>query len=189
MSDTRAYLSLGSNLADRLDYIARAIAAIGARDANGGAHVTIARVSPVYETAALGPDGQVAAADPAFLNCAVAVDTDLSASLLRQRTSAIERMLGRGTSPRWSPRVIDIDLVLFGDEQLATPSLMVPHPRMRERAFVLKPLLDLDPALAPPGIGPLAPLLPAVAWQSCVLHTTAADLRRLVEAARAPTPA
>jgi 2-amino-4-hydroxy-6-hydroxymethyldihydropteridine diphosphokinase len=173
----RAYLSLGSNLGDRLANLAEA----GARlDTRGD--LVVASVSPVYETAPIGESGSVVSDQPAYLNCAIAVDTSMQPWKLREFTAGIERSLGRGTHGRWQPRTIDIDLVLYGAERISKPGLDVPHPRMTERAFVLKPLLDLDPELAAPGIGRLADLLPAVESQGCMRHTTAAEFQALIDA-------
>jgi 2-amino-4-hydroxy-6-hydroxymethyldihydropteridine diphosphokinase len=138
--------------------------------------------SPVYETAPIGPAGTVVDDQPAFLNCAVAVDTTLSPVALRAVGTAIERAHGRKDGERWQPRPIDIDLVLYGQERVTLPELTVPHPRMFDRAFVLRPLVDLDPAISAPGAGRLVTLLPALDWQGCVLHTTASALQSLVEA-------
>jgi 2-amino-4-hydroxy-6-hydroxymethyldihydropteridine diphosphokinase len=169
---TRAYLSLGTNLGDRLTNLADAVRALE------GAHNTaVVDVSPVYQTAPLGPEGVVVATEPAYLNCAVLIETELSARALRAETQRIEHAMGRGEHGRWESRVIDIDLVLFGDERIATSELTVPHARMCERAFVLRPLVDLDPGLSIDGVGPLASLLPGLVWQACDPYATAETLR------------
>jgi 2-amino-4-hydroxy-6-hydroxymethyldihydropteridine diphosphokinase len=152
------YLSLGSNLGDRLANLVAAVRALGVSE-------RVVALSPVYETAPLGPDGTIVDDQPAFLNCVVAADTALGPAALRARTATIEAQLGREHRERWQSRPIDIDIVLFGDERIETPELIVPHPRIGERAFVMRPLLDLDPDVRVPGVGKLAPLLPAVAWQ------------------------
>jgi 2-amino-4-hydroxy-6-hydroxymethyldihydropteridine diphosphokinase len=139
-------------------------------------------LSPVYETAPIGAAGTVVDDQRAFLNCAVGVDTSLSATELRAVGAGIERAHGRRDGERWQPRPIDIDLVLFGQERIATPTLTVPHPRMFDRAFVIRPLVDLDATISAPGVGKLAALLPNLADQGCVLHTSAADMRTLVDA-------
>jgi 2-amino-4-hydroxy-6-hydroxymethyldihydropteridine diphosphokinase len=140
-------------------------------------------VSPVYETAPIGSAGTVVDDQPAFLNCAVGVDTTLSPVALRAVGAGIERAHGRRDGERWQPRPIDIDLVLYGQERVSLPEVTVPHPRMFDRAFVIRPLVDLDPLIIAPGVGRLAALLPALAGQGCVLHTTAIALQALVDAA------
>jgi 2-amino-4-hydroxy-6-hydroxymethyldihydropteridine diphosphokinase len=174
----RAYLSLGSNLGDRLTNLAGAVRAIDATEA-----FDVIAVSPVYETAPLGPDGGEVAGQPAYLNCALSVDMRVGAVESRRLTADIERMMGRGKHGRWESRVIDIDLVLYADQRIETPELTVPHARMFERAFVLRPLVDLDATIGAPGCGLLADLLPRVAGQGCVLYTTAGEFRALIDGA------
>ncbi len=169
---TRAYLSLGTNLGDRLTNLAGAVRAL--MDAHD---VDVIDVSPVYETAPLGSEGVVVATEPAYLNCAIVIDTKLSAPALRAETLRIEHAMGRGAHGRWESRVIDIDLVLFGDERIATSELTVPHASMFERAFVLRPLVDLDADLSVAGVGRLTKLLPNLMWQGCDLYAPADTLR------------
>jgi len=162
-------------MGDRLANLAGAIRALK-RD------LGTATVSPVYETAPIGPAGTVVDDQPAFLNCAVAVDTTLSAVSLRAVGAGVERAYGRRDGERWQPRPIDIDLVLYGQDRVSRSDVTVPHPRMFGRAFVIRPLVDLDPSISAPGVGRLAALLPALAGQGCVLHTTANALQTLVDA-------
>jgi 2-amino-4-hydroxy-6-hydroxymethyldihydropteridine diphosphokinase len=173
----RAYLSLGSNLGDRLANLVGACARLEPRG-----DMVVAAVSPVYETAAIGESGAVVEDQPPYLNCAVAVDTSLEPSRLRLFTAGIEEAMGRVKRGRWQPRLIDIDLVLYGDKTISTPALTVPHPRMNERAFVLKPLIDLDPGMTAPDVGPLGDLLQGVSAQGCEMHTTAADFQAAIDA-------
>jgi 2-amino-4-hydroxy-6-hydroxymethyldihydropteridine diphosphokinase len=149
-------------MGDRMSNIRNAVDAIRA-------HSAVAAVSPVYETAPLGPDGAVVDNQASFLNCIVAIDTRLDPVALRAAGATIEHDLGRPAGERWQPRPIDIDLVLYGDEHVNLPGVVVPHPRMFERAFVLRPLLDLDPAISVRGVGRLADLLPGLASQGCTL--------------------
>lgn len=142
---TTAYLSLGSNLGDRLGYLARAVAGLEAP------HTRIRAVSSLYETAPQGKLDQ-----PAFLNAVLAVETDLTPADLLRHMLAVEQGLGRVRTERWGPRTIDIDMLLFGDSIIRTADLEVPHPRMQERSFVLIPLLDVAPHL--PYRGALAAL-------------------------------
>ena len=168
----RAYLSLGTNLGDRLANLAQAVRAL--TDSRG---IEVVHVSPVYETAPLGPAGAVVADEPAYLNGAVLIETRLSAQALREQTSRIEHAMGRREHGRWESRVIDIDLVLYGEQRIATAGLTVPHASMLERAFVLRPLVDLDPDLSVAGVGRLANLLEGLSWQGCVLHATTEAFR------------
>ncbi len=106
----------------------------------------VRRVSSLYETAAVGVTDQ-----PDFLNAVAEVYTTLSAEALLDALLNLENLLGRERTFRWGPRVIDLDLLLYGSEQIALPTLTVPHPRLRERAFVLIPLAEIAPELTLPG--------------------------------------
>jgi 2-amino-4-hydroxy-6-hydroxymethyldihydropteridine diphosphokinase len=132
---TRAYLGLGSNLGDRRALLRQAIEALDWGD------IVVADQSRLYETTPIGgPEGQ-----PDFLNQVIAVDTTLDARSLWERCSAVEAALGRSREheSRWGPRAIDIDVLIFGEEIIVEPDLIVPHPRMHERAFVLIPLAEI----------------------------------------------
>jgi 2-amino-4-hydroxy-6-hydroxymethyldihydropteridine diphosphokinase len=137
-----AYLSLGSNLGDRL---ATLTAAVRSLEQPG---TRVLQVSSVYETAPQGKTDQ-----PDFLNIAVRVETALAPPDLLTHIQQVELALGRVRTVRWGPRTVDIDILLYGTEVCAAPGLELPHPRMLERAFVLIPLLELDPALALPPTG------------------------------------
>ena len=146
----RAYLGLGANLGDREGALRAAVAALEATDG-----VRVAAVSSFRETDPVGYLDQ-----PRFLNGAVAVDTTLGPRQLLAAVLAVERSLGRTREgPRFGPRTIDIDLLLYGDASVDEPGLTVPHPRLHERAFALEPLAELDPSLVVPGQGPLETLL------------------------------
>ncbi len=143
---TTAYIALGSNLGDRAAHLQRAIDAIAALPG-----VTVAAVSGFHETAPVGPQDQ-----GAFLNAAAAVQTTLDAPALLEALLSLERSLGR--PPRearrhWGPREIDLDLLLYGDTVLNLPGLTLPHPRMHERFFVLRPLCDIGPGVVHPVLG------------------------------------
>ena len=141
---TVAYVGLGSNLGDRAALIASAAQAIGAR-----------RVSTVIETEPWGLTDQ-----PPYLNAAAEVETELDARGLLDELLEVERRLGRDRSgQRWGPRTIDLDLLLFGDLRIDEPGLVVPHPHLQERRFVLEPLAELDPELEVPGLGTVSALL------------------------------
>lgn len=131
-----AYLSLGSNLGDRLAMLAEAVRRLGTQA------VRVTGVSSVYETAPWGKTDQ-----PAFLNLVVELETDLDPHSLLRHILAVEQSLGRVRLERWGPRTVDIDILLYDDEQIATPDLEIPHPRMADRAFVLVPLLEIAPHL------------------------------------------
>jgi 2-amino-4-hydroxy-6-hydroxymethyldihydropteridine diphosphokinase len=137
---TRAFIGLGSNVGDRLQCLRHAVRRLGET-----AGVQVVDVSSVYETEPIGPADQ-----PWFLNAVVAVDTSLSPIALWHRTQAIERGLDRATPYRWGPRTIDLDILLHGDKQVRTATLVIPHAELCHRAFVMIPLLELDPAIALP---------------------------------------
>lgn len=133
---TLAYVALGTNLGDRLLNLAEAkrrLAALGAL-----------RAGPVLETEALLPPGD-RTPQPAYLNSVVELDTRLSARALFVALKRIERELGRVVTTRWAPRLIDLDLVLYGDAVIAEADLVVPHPGVTSRRFVLEPLVALAP--------------------------------------------
>ena len=138
----RAYVGLGSNLGDREATVRRAVELLGERPG-----IDVAAVSTLRETDPVGYEDQ-----PRFLNGVVALEVDLTARGLLDELLAIERELGRDRSqePRWGPRTIDLDLLLYGDETVEEPGLTVPHPRVAERQFVLEPLHELDPDLTLP---------------------------------------
>jgi 2-amino-4-hydroxy-6-hydroxymethyldihydropteridine diphosphokinase len=131
----RAYLGLGSNVGDRWAYLRRAVA---------GLH-DLARVSPVYETEAVGgPAGQ----EP-YLNLVAELETTQSPRKLLELARRLEADAGRIRTVRHGPRTLDVDVLLVDDLEVAEPDLVVPHPRMWERRFVLAPLADLAPELVP----------------------------------------
>ena len=129
----RAFIGLGSNLGDRLANLSDAVARLAK---TGG--VTVTRVSRIYETAPVGPP------QPDYLNAVAEVRTSLPARVLLEALLAIEADLGRVRGERWGPRIIDLDLLTYGREEIDEPGLAVPHPRMHERTFVLVPLLELE---------------------------------------------
>ena len=128
------YLGLGSNLGDRRRSLEAALEAL-----RGHPAVRVLAVSRFIETEPVGgPAGQ-----GPYLNGAAALETDLEPEALLAELKRIERALGRTEGPRWGPRVIDLDLLLYGDLVLDTPALAIPHPRLRERRFVLEPLAEI----------------------------------------------
>ena len=128
-------LGLGSNMGDRTAFIGYAIEGLALHPA-----IEIADISAIYETPPWGRTDQ-----PAFLNAAVLVETGLAPRALLEVILGIERSLGRVRGQLWGPRTIDIDILLYGDRQVSEPGLTVPHPRIQERAFVIKPLADILP--------------------------------------------
>ena len=150
---TRAYVGLGANLGDRERTLREAVAALG--DEEG---IEVFAVSTLRETEPVGVGEQ-----PLFLNGAAAIDTTLEAGELLRRLLAVEQRFGRIRVPgEHGPRTLDLDLLLYGDEQIETPGLTVPHPRLHERCFVLEPLAELDPGLVIPGRGTVGALLSGV---------------------------
>ena len=144
---TVAFIGLGSNLDHPRRQIARALAAIARMP-----RTRIVSLSPNYATAPIA----CTVRQPDYVNAVVALRTSLAPRSLLRRLQAIERAQGRdrsATTPRNSPRTLDLDLLLYGRRLLSLPQLTVPHPRMHERAFVLMPLLDIAPAIAIPGRG------------------------------------
>ncbi len=150
----RAVLSLGSNLGERMDYLQGAVRALADTP-----DVWVTGVSPVYETDPVdAPDGS-----DQFLNAVVLADTTLAASRLLDRALAIEDAFDRERSEvRNAPRTLDVDLIVVGDRRSDDDQLRLPHPRAAERAFVLRPWLDVDPQAEFPDMGPVADLLSAV---------------------------
>lgn len=136
MSKT-AYLGLGGNVGDRRRNLSDAVLAL-----NSEAGVRVEKISSVYETTPVGVVDQ-----PDFYNCVVEVATTLGPRELLERCLAIEKKLGRVRAERWGPRTIDLDLLWYEGAALDEAGLVLPHPRMKERAFVLVPLAEIAPKL------------------------------------------
>ena len=144
------YFGLGTNLGDRQDNLKRALALISQR-------LRIGATSSVYETEPVGKVNQ-----PLFLNQVVQAFTRLSPPDILALAKGIETKLGR-TGGSGEPRPIDIDILLYGDMVMDTPDLIIPHPRLAERAFVLVPLVEIAPGLVHPVLGePVRDLLRAI---------------------------
>jgi 2-amino-4-hydroxy-6-hydroxymethyldihydropteridine diphosphokinase len=149
---TLAYVGLGANLGPREITLLRAVDLLAETDG-----VEVRAVSQLRETVPVGVVEQ-----PLFLNGAAALETTRSPRELLDRLLEIERGLGRVRDVRWGPRIVDLDLLVYGDRQLDEPGLRVPHPRLHERRFALEPLAELDPDLVIPGRGPVSELLAAL---------------------------
>lgn len=135
------YLGLGSNLGDRRGNLAAAIAALKTHPA-----IRVRVVSAPVETDPVGgPPGQ-----EKFLNAAAQIETSLEPADLLAELQRIECALGRRPGPRWGPRTIDLDILLYGSQILATPDLTIPHPRLAQRRFVLEPLSEIAPDAVDP---------------------------------------
>lgn len=133
----RAYLALGSNLGDRLAHLQLAVDELGRTD-----RVRVEAVSRVYESAPVGGPPQ-----DAYLNAVVAIDTDLDPHALLTVAHRVEGRARRERTVRWGPRTLDVDVLLYGDLRVEDVDLVIPHPRMWERGFVLAPLRDVAPEL------------------------------------------
>jgi 2-amino-4-hydroxy-6-hydroxymethyldihydropteridine diphosphokinase len=138
----RAFVGLGSNLGDRLENIVKALQGIAKL-----AGTRLEAVSAVYETAPWGVEDQ-----PAYLNCVAQLDTGLPPESLLCELLDLELRLGRVRVEKWGARVIDLDLLLYGDEQMTSDHLTLPHPYLTKRAFVLVPLAELVPDLVVYGV-------------------------------------
>lgn len=138
-----AYIALGANLGDRIGALRGAVEGLGAHPA-----IDVQRASPVYETAAhtLRPDEE----QPLYLNAVVEVRTTLAPEALLAYGHDLERAAGRQRRRRWKPRPLDLDLLVYGRQAHTGPGLVVPHPRLGQRRFVLQPWADLAPNLYVP---------------------------------------
>jgi len=136
-------VALGSNLGDREDNLRRAITEMISQDT-----MSVIAMSSVYETQPMYYENQ-----DWFLNCVVAVQTILKPSALLKCLQAIELGLGRQRNVKFGPRVIDLDILFYGDETVSEPGIEIPHPRLAERPFVLIPLNEIRPKLIHPVLG------------------------------------
>ncbi|MEU4681990.1 2-amino-4-hydroxy-6-hydroxymethyldihydropteridine diphosphokinase [Streptomyces xinghaiensis] len=153
----RAVIALGSNLGNRLETLQGAVDAL--EDTPG---VRVKAVSPVYETEPWGVDPGT---QPSYFNAVVLVRTTLPPGSLLERAHAVEEAFERVRDERWGPRTLDVDIVAYQGVLSDDPALTLPHPRVHERAFVLAPWHDVDPAAEVPGHGPVAELLDEVPGQ------------------------
>lgn len=151
----QAWIGLGANLGDLRATLEAALAALAALPGT-----RLVAVSGAWRSAPVDAGG------PDFLNAVARLDTALAPETLLDALQAIELAHGRERPYRNAPRTLDLDLLVYGDLQQSTQRLTLPHPRLHERAFVLMPLLELDPALAVPGLAPLSTYLDGVADQA-----------------------
>ena len=136
----KAFVGLGSNLGEREALIRQALDELAALP-----DTTLIRVSSLYDTEPVGEIEQ-----PRFLNAVAMLDTELTARQLLWNLQRIEARLGRTRTQRWGPRTMDLDLLLYGDLVIEEAELKLPHPELSRRAFVLVPLVELDPSLTHP---------------------------------------
>ncbi|GAA5159081.1 2-amino-4-hydroxy-6-hydroxymethyldihydropteridine diphosphokinase [Viridibacterium curvum] len=152
-----AWIGIGANIGDNpAEAVRGAITALGKAP-----HCRLQAHSALYRTAAIGGEPQ-----PDYINAVARIETALGPALLLETLLAIEKQFGRVRSTPNAPRTLDLDLLLFSDRQINQHGLIVPHPRMHERAFVLAPLAEIDPDLEIPGRGIVSTLLAAVQDQS-----------------------
>lgn len=157
-----AYIGLGGNLGDAAAILGKALVALQALP-----QTRLLRTSRLYRTPAWGLEQQ-----PDFINAVAEVETLLQPRALLDELLQVERDFGRDrdASPRWGPRILDLDLLLHGDAQIEAPGLSLPHPHLHERAFVLVPLLEIAGDVVIPGRGPA---------RDAVLAVSTADIRPL----------
>jgi 2-amino-4-hydroxy-6-hydroxymethyldihydropteridine diphosphokinase len=153
-----AYIGIGANLGDARANVLDAVTRL-----RGLPETTVTGVSSLYRTApvdSLGDD---------YINAVARIDTTLDPEALLRALHDIEQQHGRERPYRNAPRTLDLDVLLYGDEQIASPTLTVPHPRLTQRAFVLVPLLELAPSIVIPGLGPAAAFADSVANQAIAI--------------------
>ena len=161
-----AYVGLGSNLDQPLIQLQRAVAAM--------AQLTLSSLdgaSKVYQSRPQGPAGQ-----PDYMNAAVRLTTELAPHALLVALQAIETSQGRTRDVRWGPRTLDLDLLLYDDLVLDTEDLVIPHPQLTRRSFVLLPLMDIDAHLALPNDLPIATALAATGTEDLEFFATSGQL-------------
>ncbi|HEX2319015.1 MAG TPA: 2-amino-4-hydroxy-6-hydroxymethyldihydropteridine diphosphokinase [Streptosporangiaceae bacterium] len=169
-------LALGSNLGDRLATLQAGLDALA--DVPG---ISLQAVSAVFETSPVGGPDQ-----PDYLNAVLLASSALPCQQILRFTQAAEHAQGRVRTVRWGPRTLDIDMIACGEEISQDPELTLPHPRAHERAFVLLPWQDVDPAATLPGYGPVADLVASLGSGTARTVRRRGDLRLTV---RPDTPA
>lgn len=184
---TVSYLGLGANLGDARQSLKDAVVCLAQQPG-----ITVLAKSSLYRTAPIDASGED------YFNCVVVIGTVLPARRLLEILQALETHFGRERPYRNAPRTLDLDILLFGDERIDEPDLVVPHPRLTERAFALLPLLELDADVSIPGRGRAADFLEAVSQQriekvasacQCPLAAASASEARKTQAQRSAGPA
>lgn len=137
-----AFIGIGSNIENRLDYMAKAVKRL-----NHHKEIKVVNASSIYETDPVGYTDQAP-----FLNMVIKIKTTLTPIELLESLLLTEEELGRKREIKWGPRTLDLDILLYNQENIKSEKLMIPHPRMLERAFVIVPLLEIDSQLNLPGI-------------------------------------
>jgi 2-amino-4-hydroxy-6-hydroxymethyldihydropteridine diphosphokinase len=143
MKQVSAFIGIGSNLGNALENVQRGIAQL-----NSLPLTRVSAQSSLFRAAPVDADGDD------YINAVIRLETQLLAQALLESLLAIEQSFGRERPYTNAPRTLDLDILLYGDEIISSPSLQVPHPRMNQRAFALIPLLEIDPFIAIPGKGP-----------------------------------
>jgi 2-amino-4-hydroxy-6-hydroxymethyldihydropteridine diphosphokinase len=151
-NQTTAYIGLGANLGFPAQQLQHALWWL-----NNSAGIQLTAISSFYRSKALLQPGSPP--QPDYINAAARLKTSLPPRWLLQRLLYVEQKLGRTRDLRWAPRTVDLDLLLYGEQRLQLPGLIVPHAEMHKRAFVLYPLRDIASELTLPGLGPLQRLL------------------------------
>lgn len=150
-----AFVGIGANLGDAQANVLDALRRLALLDGT-----MVMETSGLYRTAPVDSSG------PDYINAVACIDTALDPHALLAALQDIELAHGRERPYRNAPRTLDLDLLLYGDQQISTDTLTVPHPRMHERGFVLAPLAEINPDLVIPGVGPVRDYLPLVASQA-----------------------
>ncbi|MGI6678185.1 MAG: 2-amino-4-hydroxy-6-hydroxymethyldihydropteridine diphosphokinase [Dehalobacterium sp.] len=158
MKTNLVYLSLGSNMGNKKEYLSQALKYLKEVPT-----IRITRKSSLYQTDPVGYVEQ-----DYFLNAVLELETSLEPETLLKTTQEIENKLNRKRTIRWGPRTIDIDLLLFNDQIISTPDLVIPHAQMHLRRFVLVPLAELDPKIFIPGVGQVEQIVASCADQGRV---------------------
>jgi 2-amino-4-hydroxy-6-hydroxymethyldihydropteridine diphosphokinase len=156
---TRAFIGFGANLGDPIKTMPRALEALAALP-----ETQLAACSSTYRSAPL----EVSSPHPDYINAVIALDTGLPPQALLDALLRIESACGRNRDGTIAPRPLDLDLLLYGETVMQSPTLTLPHPRMHQRAFVLLPLAEIAPGLFIPGHGPISSLLEGVKEQRVV---------------------
>lgn len=149
------YIGIGSNLGDAIDNVQRALQELGRLP-----RTQLTAQSSLFRTAPIDADGED------YVNAVARIETGLAPDALLQALQSIELDFGRKRPYQNAPRTLDLDLLLYNEQIIQSETLVVPHPRIAQRAFVLIPMLQIDPLVSIPGLGPAHALVPSVAGQA-----------------------